>query len=95
MTQTELADASGVTPALISAIERGQSTRLDTIGRITGALRVPLSALVDDGVSVERMALQIERQRVLGRLEELDAAIVSAPEGPAPMDDSIAGGVPS
>lgn len=47
LTQTELAERSGISQPAISAVESGADVRLSTLERIAEALGVPAAKLVD------------------------------------------------
>jgi transcriptional regulator with XRE-family HTH domain len=50
LTQEELSERAHISVSFLSMIERGErSPHLETLGKIAGALDVPISALFEDG----------------------------------------------
>lgn len=65
MTLTELARRTGLSPGLISQVERGQTNpSLDTLRRVAEALDVPIFELLDEAVP-ERVAVVRKDRRML------------------------------
>jgi transcriptional regulator with XRE-family HTH domain len=64
LTQAQLAERIGVRQPRIAEIERGDANpRLDTLARLSAALRVPLAALLaDEGASTRQRKLSAERR---------------------------------